>query len=415
MFAASVATLVAMLAVAPSAHSGIDPRLEPYVDVLHEQGRPPLQFVLDALDRYDLIVFDDAWHPCVEPFEFYQSMVRTPEFRARALWVFVEAFPINRQPDIDAYLASDPEEPALLRPVFQDDFSGTGWPLQTYVDLMHAIWEVDRGLGEEQRIRVVAVNAPTYWAAMKTAADVAQFRRSLLGNDYTMSQVIEEELDGFSGARKGVFLTNTRHAYKAIHDREGRLFWDAGTFLHERHPGKTYSIRFHNMTLSIEGERAPDAATPQTTAGTERLVYRWVRMGDGLWDSAFEAMGNRPVAFPIAGNVFGAHPYTGNHMLGAAPGQTMADANDAIIFLAPLEALHNSARIDWIYTPEFKRELARRYRMLYTQEQLDAQMKDAGVSSLEALIDHDCAASPRELIPQAKGLTPKDAWKKSRN
>jgi hypothetical protein len=412
MFAARIVTLVSVLVVAPSHPAGIDPRLQPYVDVLREQGRPPLQFVVDKLDRYDLLVFDDAWHPCVEPFEFYQRMLRSPEFRKRAKRVFVEAFPINRQPDIDAYLNSKPEDVTLLYPVFQDDFSGTGWPLQTYFDLMHAIWEVNRGQPADERIRVVAVNAPTYWARMTTAEDVALFRRSLLGNDYTMYQVIAEELDGFSGARKGVFLTNTRHAYKAIRDQQGRLYWDAGTFLHERHPGKTYSIRFHNMALSIEGERAPDKATPQTTAGTERLVYKWVRMGDGLWDSAFEAVGNGPVAFPIVGNVFGAERYVGNHMLGAAPGQTMADANDAIIFLAPLEKLHNSARVDRIYTPEFKRELARRYRMLYTQEQLEAQMKDAGVTSLGALIDHDCAASPRELIPQARNLPPKDTWRR---
>lgn len=412
MIAARLAALVAVLVVAPTPHARIAPRLQPYVDVLREQGRPPLQFVVDKLDRYDLIVFDDAWHPCVEPFEFYQEMVRSPEFRKRAKWVFVEAFSMNRQPDIDAYLTSEPEDVTLLYPVFQDDFSGSGWPLETYFDLMHAIWEVNRGLREDDRIRVVAVNAPTYWAEMKTGEDVTLFRRSLLGNDYTMCRVIEEELDGFSGTRKGVFLTNTRHAYKRIRDKEGRLFWDAGTFLHERHPGKTYSIRFHNMVLSIEGERTLNKNTPQTTAGMERMVYKWVRMGDGLWDSAFEAVGNDPVAFPIVGNVFGAEPYVGNHMLGAAPGQTMADANDAIIFLVPLEKLHNSATVDWIYTPEFKRELARRYRMLYTPEQLEARMKDASVTSLEALIDHDCAASPRKLIPQAKRLPPKDAWKK---
>jgi hypothetical protein len=164
------------------------------------------------------------------------------------------------------------------------------------------------------------------------------------------------------------------------------------------------------MALSIEGERTPDANTPQTTAGQEKLIYSWIRMAGGLWDSAFEAIGNEPVAFPLEGNVFGAHPYVGNHMHKAAPGQTMADANDAIIFLAPLEELHNTATVDFIYTREFKRELARRYRMLYTPEQLDGMMERAGVSTLEALIDSDCAASPRELIPQAKNLPPRDAW-----
>jgi hypothetical protein len=165
------------------------------------------------------------------------------------------------------------------------------------------------------------------------------------------------------------------------------------------------------MALSIEAERAVDESTPETTAGMERYAYQWIRMGGGVWDSAFEAMGNEPVAFPLEGNEFGAHRYVGNHMHKAAPGQTMLDANDAIIFLVPLEELHNTATVDWIYTPEFKREFARRYGFLYTPEQLEAKMERSGVSTLDALIDHDCAPSPQKLIPQAKDLPPKDAWK----
>jgi hypothetical protein len=387
------------------------PRLQIYMEILREYGRPPLEFVVDKLDDVDLIVFDDAWHPCAEPWGFYSEMVRSPDFRAKAKWIFVEAFPINQQTHIDAYLASDPEDVTLLYPVFQNDLSGTGWPLASYFDFMHAVWEVNQGVDESERLHVIAVNAPTYWPEIETPEDVALFRRSLMGNDYTMYRVIADVMGGFMLERKGVYLTNTRHAYKGIRDTEGRLFWDAGTFLHQRHPGRTCSIRFHNMALSIEGERDLGEDTPRTTAGQERLIYSWVRMGDGIWDSAFAAMGNKPVAFPLAGNVFGAHPYVGNHMHKAAPGQTMEDANDAVIFLAPLEELHNTATVDFIYTPEFKKELERRYGFLYTSEQLEAMMAAADVSSLGALIDHDCAASPRELIPQARTLPPMDAWR----
>jgi hypothetical protein len=338
-------------------------------------------------------------------------MVRSPEFHAEAKWIFVEAFPINAQAHIDAYLESRPEDVTLLYPVLQNDLSGTGWPLESYVDFLHAVWEVNRDLDETERLHVIAVNAPTYWAQIQTAEDVALFRRSLMGNDYTMYRVIADVMGDFVLERKGVFLTNTRHAYKGIRDTKGRLFWNVGTFLHERHPGKTYSIRFHNMALSIQGERELDADTPRTTAGQERMIYSWIRMGDGIWDSAFAAMGNKPVAFPLAGNVFGAHPYVGNHMLTAAPGQTMEDANDAIIFLAPLEKLHNTATVDFIYTPEFKKELERRYGFLYTPRQLEAMMAADGVSTLHAFIDHECDTSARALIPQAQTLPPMDAWR----
>jgi hypothetical protein len=394
-----------------AAFSETDPRLQPYVSVLEQQGQRPLRFVIDRLGEFDLIVFDDAWHPAVEPFAFYEELVRSPEFRQRARYVFVEVLPINKQQHIDAYMQSTPEDRTLLYPAFQDDLSGRGWPLQSYFDLLHAIYEVNRDLDEDDRICVVAVNHASYWSEIHTPEDVRLFRKTLRGNDYTMYRTVVDELDGFSGAGKGIFLTNTRHAYKGIKGKEGEFFWNAGTFLHQWHPGKTYSIRFHNMALSVEGERAPATNQAETTSGIERYRYSWIRMAHGLWDSAFEAFGNRPVAFPLEGNAFGTEGYVGNHMHKAAPGQTMSDAYDAIIFLAPLEELHNTATVGFLYTPRFKQELARRYRILYTPEQLQDRFERYEVDDLESLIEKDCAASPQEPIPQAKQLEPKDAWK----
>ena len=192
-------------------------------------------------------------------------------------------------------------------------------------------------------------------------------------------------------------------------------FWNCGTFFHQWHPGKTYSIRFHHLALSVEKEIVPDAGTARSTAGMERYAYRWVRMADGLWDSAFEARGNRPVAFSLKDNVLGATAYTGNQVHKAAPGQTMYDANDAIIFLAPLESLHNTAMVDIIYTEAFKQELARRYRILYNDTQLKQQFERDGVDNLEALVEKNCLARPAALIPQAQTLPPADAWKRPRN
>jgi hypothetical protein len=205
---------LALLAANPS-QADLGPSPQAHIDVLQQHARPPLEFVTDKLDQYDFIVFDDAWHPCAQPWEFYQELVTSPDFRKKANHVFVEAIPINMQKYVDAYLRSDPEDVTLLYPAFQDDLSGTGWSLKSYFDLLHAIWEanhpVGRGLGEDERIRVIAVNAPTYWGEIETGEDVALFRKSLVGNDYTMYRVIVDEMEGFSGARKGVFLTNTRH------------------------------------------------------------------------------------------------------------------------------------------------------------------------------------------------------------
>jgi hypothetical protein len=81
---------------------------------LEAHGREPIAFVLDRLDRHDLVVLDDALHTLVEPFEFYQRLVREARFRELARFVFLEAVPLNQQGHIEAYLAAPAEDPRLL-------------------------------------------------------------------------------------------------------------------------------------------------------------------------------------------------------------------------------------------------------------------------------------------------------------
>ncbi len=142
------------------------------------------------------------------------------------------------------------------------------------------------------------------------------------------------------------------------------------------------------------------------------MVYKWARLGRGRWDEAWQQLGNKPTALALAGNVFGQEPYMGNHMLNIAKGQTVADAYDAVLFLVPTDKLRQTALVGEIYTPEFKKELARRYRVLYTPEQLKDEMKQAGVGTLEAFIDKRHVAAPEKPLPQLEGLEPIDTWRK---
>jgi hypothetical protein len=378
---------------------------------IEEQGMDPVAFTVEKVKESDLLIFDDALHTAVEPFEFYQQLIRTPEFVAQVKYVFLELLPVNRQSDLDAYFAAEKEKPELLYRAFQDATS-YGFPYRTYFDLLHTIYEVNEKLPEARRIRVVGVNSPVYWSDIDSRRDMEQFRKGMLGRDNSMYQIILSELDGFRSGRKGMFLTNTRHAYTGIRNSDGEYYWNSGTFFRQWHPGRTHSIRLHNLILIIE-EQVDVADSEKTTEGMESMVYRWGRVDDGIWDSAFAAAGNRPVAIPLTGTAFGEAPYLGNHMTNVLPGQTMADAYDSVIFLAPLEKLRKTAMIDDIYTPSFRNEMTRRYRAMMTPERLSERVRAEGVTSVEALVDKDCVAEPEQILPQVDGLDPVDAWKSS--
>ena len=386
-------------------------KMMPYVQTLKEKGDEPIHFILDKLNNHDLIIFDDALHTAVEPFEFYQNLIQNPAFQKKAKYIFLEVVSVNQQPALDAYFDSEVDDLSLLYPAFQNDFSGTGWPYQTYFDLLQTVWKTNATLPVQDRFKVIAVNAPTYWQEINTSTDVDLFRLSIAGNDYTMYKIILSYLDNFQSGDKGIFLTNTRHAYKGIKKRNNQYYLNCGTFFYLYNPGKTYSVHFHNISLSFEGEKDIDPNTPKTTEGLEDVIVKWVRMEKGIWDSAFEENGNVPVAFDLSDTPFGRAEYIGNHMLNVAPSQTMQDAYDALIFLAPVEIQHQTAMVDYIYTDKYKQELERRSKFLYTKEQIDQMLSAYGLKSERDFIDNYFVYKPEVLQPLLKEIGPRDAWK----
>jgi hypothetical protein len=407
-----------------SSDKDTDKRLQLYLKVLREHGQEPVRFVLAKLASHDLIIFDDVWHTALEPWEFYQQLIRDKAFQQQAPTIFLETIPSNKQGHLDAYLDAAGDDPRLLYPAFQDDRNGRGWSLQTYFDLLRTVRTVNQTLDSKSKLRVFGVGSPTYWSEIQTRQALDGFYKSASG-DYHMYATILNELAEFKVNRKGIFLTNTRHAHKGIRRKDGRFFWNAATFFHQWYPGKAYSIRVHSLILQEVPISATDA--PSTAGGKEEpsvvrtatIEYRTVRMARGLWDSAFRAAGDRPVAFQIEGNVFGEEPYIGNNQLDALPNQKMQDAFDAVIFLAPIEKLRQSAEAICIYTPAFMQELKRRYGLMYSEAQLEELFKKTRTKNLDGFfVFMRMTLMARTLMPstvqpllQAQGIGPIDEWK----
>jgi len=207
-----------------------------------------------------------------------------------------------------------------------------------------------------------------------------------------MYRIIVEQMSDFKEKKKGFFLTNTRHAYKNIRNSEGQLYWNCGTFFYHWNPKKTYSIRIHNVTLSLSASK--EKTENASTEGLDAIEYHWIEMDNGAWDRAFAANKNLPVAVPLEDNAFGRTKYAGNHMLNVLKDQTMFDAYDALIFLAPLDDLHFSPKIDFIYTESFKTELIRRLEILHGKD-LQQFLENNGADSIEDYLDKIAQYRPK--------------------
>jgi len=333
-----------------------------YANDIKSYGQEPIDFVNSTLSKIDLIVFDDALHSAYEPFIFYNQLINSKSLSGKINFIFLETISTTAQPAIDSFFNAKTKDSTILIKIFQDDYTGNGWNFQTYLDLFSTVWEHNQFMPDSLKIKVIGVNPPVYWEAIHTLKDYELFQNTLRSRDYFMYLEILSHMDGFAEGKKGLFLTNTRHAYKNIKSSKGKLYWNTTTFFNQWNPGKVFSIRIHNVTLSIKS--VIDTAKRKSTDGLAEMVYKWIKMDNGRWDSAFALHGNKPMAIPLKNTKFGNTTYVGNHMLNVAPQTSMYDAYDALIFLAPLTDLHFSAQFIYIYTPQFKPELERRLRLL---------------------------------------------------
>lgn len=359
-------------------------RVAELVAEIDRKGRDPVDFVLAEFGAADLIVFDEGLHNAVEPWAFYGKLVADARFAAQARYVFIEVIPYNAQGAIDAYLDAADDDPSLLWPALQAALE-TGWSYRTYVDFFAAVRRANESTSKDRRIRVIGVAPAAYWPLIATHEDYVRYRRDGFAPfDEGLYARILMHLDGFESGRKGIFLTNTRHAYTGLKRKDGNFFWNAGTYFRQRHPGKTRSIRFNAPFLEVKD--AGSEKGPTLGSISKGAVYGWTRADGGAWDAAFALRGDKAVALPLVGTVFGTAPYLGNQMLSAAPGQTLADVYDAVIHLRRLEDWRQSARETRLYTPAFRREVARRLKLKHVESELDGVLKEAGVATVEAYV-----------------------------
>jgi len=393
--------IAATLAAAPASAQGVDALQQDMV----QHGAAPARFIQQALDSHTLIIMDDGLHNLAEPWLFYEELITTEAFASRARHVFIETLNVNDQPHIDEFLATYPADESLLHTPMQNS-TINGWRYASYIDLLMAIHAFNSNRTEEERIEVHAVSTPGYWREIETPADYANLIGiAQTGRDAFMYTAISSILDDMSGAERGIFLTNTRHAYTGLQDSDGGYFWNTATYFAQRHPGETYSIRINAPFLIVERE-VENSDSPATGQGLERVQYSWGRAADGNWDLAFRAYGEQPVALDLDDTAFAQTPYIGNTMLRAAPGQTMDDVYDAVIFLGPVDAMTTARNYHQMYSSEFQAELARRYRAAYSPEDLARLLDRNGVETLEAYIETLAEPEPGRPSPHAAALPP---------
>ena len=208
------------------------------------------------------------------------------------------------------------------------------------LDFFKAVWEVNQGLPREQRLRIVLTDVQCPWKDITSRGD---FNRLAVDRDQVMAENVLRDLREHSAdPRHALFIVGYGHAMVNL-TVGGEPMKSAGWRLREK-LGDTnvFAVFPHSPVIANEG-------------GVNG------RIALGLFETAFSALTNRPMAFPLDHGPFGEQVFDAS--MDDVTTDPFRNGYQAYLYLGPLEDESLSPLIPGFYTDDFVKELDRRSQL----------------------------------------------------
>ena len=317
----------------PAAH------LQPFVDFLKHEGKDPQEFVLDVIEKHRVAIMGEVHHR-PRYWAFDAALVRAPEFASRVGVIYME-LPSNDQPLVDRFLAADKYDPQPIIEMLRDMMT-MGWPDQPMLDFFRTVWEVNQKLPAPERLRIVLADMARPWKEMLRRGD---WRKYEVDRDLCMAENILRDLSDHAADKRNVlFIAGYRHANLNLTQPGGSPMKSAAWHLREKlGESNVFAIFPHGPVMNNSGE----------VSG---------RLALGLFETAFAALGNKPMAFPLDHGPFGQMIFDSDPNVVTA--DSYAKGFQGFLYLGPLENEIFSPLIPGFYSDEFVKEIDRRMWMM---------------------------------------------------
>jgi len=313
--------------------------LAPYVEYLQKEAVPPKRFVLDAVARHKLVAIGELHHRPTY-WALNSDVVRDPRFARAAGTVYME-LPIHAQELVDQFLAAEQLDTGPVIEMLRDNL-WMGWPDQPMLDFFVAVWQTNQALDEAQRIRIVLVDMPRPWKELIREGNLRKYDTD---RDKLMADNILRDMKRLGDKRHALFIVGYGHVEILRLAGADSPRPNSGWYLRQGLGAQMYSIVQHSPIIANMGK----------VFGRTCL---------GLFDDAFAANGNEPVAFSLADSPFGQQRFDIDGDRHEASMSLFAEAFDGYVYLGPLEDETFSPLIPGFYTDEFVKELDHRYRLM---------------------------------------------------
>lgn len=302
----------------------------------------PERFVLDMAASHKLVV-NGEFHRRKVSWDMLKRLIRLPDFAEKVGVVFME-LPSWCQPKMDAFMASDTLDSEIVLQIFREE-QIYGWWDRGEFEFICDLWLLNHSLPPDRRVKIVLADYQLPYSEIKAGDDA----KALEDRNTHMADVIEKNLVCSPDSRNALFLVGCGHACEsrqaghasAAYGHEDEM--TAGAQLVERLGDENVFTVFQHM---LSGDNSGNYKAP---------------LRGGVFDSAFEANGNRPVGFKLEGSPFGKEPFDGIYEIkyNAETG-TYADNFDGYLFLHPIAGEPRSTPLTEVFTDEFVEEIKRR-------------------------------------------------------
>jgi hypothetical protein len=338
---------------------------------LRERGQAPESVILDALAAHRVVIYGEV-HRRRASWDLMRTVIARPEFADRVGTVYLE-LSSDAQPVLDAFFASERPAPDALWSVFQNT-QIDGWYDRGLFEFLNDLRTRQRGLSPDRRLRVVAVDQARPFGELMTAEQMERFFGTGADRNSQMATRILDALRTAPDGRNALFIVGVGHAFKSkapgFGDSRPSPLSAAARLVQSLGPDQVFTIWQHAPIIGNDG-----------------TIHGLVR--EGLLDRAFGRLGDRPVAFRVAGSPLANEPFDGlfETMYAGEVGD-WAMNYDAYLFLGPLKTEPPDYLFSDHVTDAFVVELKRRAALVNTTVErwfgVPAATKEAIVESIAA-------------------------------
>ncbi len=317
-----------------------DAYLKPFVEFLKNRSEEPKAFVMKTISRHKVVIMGEMHHR-PRYWAFNASLVTDGNFPKHVGVIYLE-LPSNDQQLVNKFLAAEECDTMPVIEMLRDNL-WMGWPDQAMLDFFITVWMVNQNLPAEERLRIVLVDMKRPWKDIQKREDWGRYN---VDRDAFMAENILEDMKKHSeDKRNALFIVGVGHTALNLKYFEGSPWMTAGWHLREALGLENiYAIMQHRCVMTNMGRV------------DGRLCL-------GLFDSAFAALDNKHLAFPLDAGPFGKEPFDADPDRPVS--STFGDGFNAYLYLGPLEHEIFSPLIAGFYTDEFVKELDRRYQMMF--------------------------------------------------